>query len=259
MPGRTDWPRWAAWWRASFTRWAIPLNFLRGGVAEVDRGLRELTADLDPSNRSRDWLGRSQRALELVRGGCEQIDRIIQNLRGYVRRDPPPPEVTDVVAVLHATLTLLDGTLREGGVELVIEWQPVPAVLFIPGQLGQVADQPDRQRVRGDAGWRAIVHRLPYEAGLVQISLRDSGPGVSVGLRDNIFEPFVSGRTGGDNAGLGLYVSHEIVTHNGGALWLAERREGSGEGATFGLSLPPATGIAGRVAHVPCALSTDSR
>jgi signal transduction histidine kinase len=217
-----------------------PLNFLRGGVAEIDRGLRELAGEREPSGPSRDALARSRRALDLVRGGCEQIDRIIQNLRGYVRRDPPPAEITDVVAVLRATLALLDGTLRDGSVELVTDWQPVPAVLFIPGQLGQVLTNLIVNACEAmPAGGRLSIG-CHYKAGLVQIVLRDTGPGVPLRLRENIFEPFVSGRSGGDNAGLGLYVSHEIVTHNGGTLWLAQRREGTGEGATFGLSLPPA-------------------
>jgi signal transduction histidine kinase len=74
--------------------------------------------------------------------------------------------------------------------------------------------------------------------------VRDSGPGVPPELRERIFEPFVSGRAGAENAGLGLYVCHEIVTHNGGSLRLAERGDaqddGDGDGATFYLSLPPA-------------------
>ncbi len=236
-----------------------PLNFLRGGVAEIDRGLASLSATLDASgpvsgSAAEDvqrWLGRSQRALALVRGGCEQIDRIVQNLRGYVRRDPPPPEITDVTGVLRATLLLLDETLRDGGVELITDWQPVPPVLFIPGQLGQVltnlivnASQAMPQ------GGRLFVGCRPDEAG-VQIVLRDSGPGVPAELREHIFEPFVSGRAGGDNAGLGLYVCHEIVTHNGGALRLAEPCEGRDEGATFYIDLPAAAAAADSPLRAP--------
>jgi signal transduction histidine kinase len=223
-----------------------PLNFLRGGVAEIDRNLAALNATLAspdpaaafPAEETGPWLGRSQRALALVRGGCEQIDQIVQNLRGYVRRDPPPPELTDVVGVLRSTLSFLDGTLRDGGVELVTDWRPVPPVLFIPGQLGQVMTNLIVNACQAMPQGGRLFVGCGSEAEIVQIIVRDSGPGVPRELRERIFEPFVSGRAGDANAGLGLYVCHEIVTHNGGSLRLAERSEGPDEGATFCLSLP---------------------
>jgi len=229
-----------------------PLNFLRGGVAELERALTRVVAETDggqapgqglgeesppPSRELQRSLGGAQRALALVRGGSERIDQIIQNLRGYVRRDPPPPEVTDVVAVLRATLAFLDTSLRDARVELVTDWQPVPPVLFVPGQLGQVVSNLviNACQAMPDGGTLFIGCR--FEEGAIRIVLRDSGPGVPREVRDHIFEPFVSGRRGGENAGLGLYVCQEIVSRHGGELWLAEPGDGERGGATFCLSL----------------------
>jgi len=54
-------------------------------------------------------------------------------------------------------------------------------------------------------------------AGWLQISVIDNGPGVPLGIRDNIFEPFVTnGKTHG--TGLGLPICRKLVHEHRGRL-----------------------------------------
>jgi signal transduction histidine kinase len=218
-----------------------PLNFLRGGVHELDGRLGRLTEQLGERERTGGpgsvvaMLDGAQRALTLVRTGADRIDRIVRNLRGYVQRDPPPPEPTDVVATLESTLALLDGTLRESGIVVAKEWSAVPAVLCIPGQLGQVFANLVINACEAMPSGGSLFISCRSDGDAVSVVFRDSGPGVPADTRDQIFEPFVTGRPGGHNSGLGLYVCHEIVSHNGGAIWLDAEQ---GPGAVFCVSLP---------------------
>jgi signal transduction histidine kinase len=66
-----------------------------------------------------------------------------------------------------------------------------------------------------------IVEELP--AG-VEVTIADRGPGVPPELRDRLFHPFASGRAGG--VGLGLALSHRIVTLHGGRIRLEDRQGG---------------------------------
>ena len=64
------------------------------------------------------------------------------------------------------------------------------------------------------------------------IRVTDSGPGVPLELRSQLFEPFVSARHGG--IGLGLVSVRDIVNAHGGTLRLLDQ----GPGATFEIELP---------------------
>ncbi len=83
-------------------------------------------------------------------------------------------------------------------------------------------------------------HDSPAEA---VISVKDSGPGISAKDQGHIFERFyrsTGARKGKvDGLGLGLYIAHEIVTQQGGKIWLQSK---PGEGSTFCFSLPLANG-----------------
>jgi signal transduction histidine kinase len=67
--------------------------------------------------------------------------------------------------------------------------------------------------------------------------LADNGPGVAAGIRERVFEPFVThGKKRG--TGLGLAVARRFVEDHGGRLELLPEAEGGARGARFRLALP---------------------
>lgn len=70
----------------------------------------------------------------------------------------------------------------------------------------------------------------------VELSVRDSGPGIEESMLERVFDSFVSTKPSG--LGLGLSISQKIVVAHGGRLW-AERSPAGG--AIFRLTLPVAT------------------
>jgi len=69
----------------------------------------------------------------------------------------------------------------------------------------------------------------------VELSVRDSGPGIEESMLERVFDSFVSTKSSG--LGLGLSISQKIVVAHGGRLWA--ERSASG-GAIFHLTLPVA-------------------
>jgi signal transduction histidine kinase len=63
------------------------------------------------------------------------------------------------------------------------------------------------------------------------LSFSDSGPGIPLEIREQIFEPFFTKREGG--TGLGLAIVKSLVEENGGIITVAD-----GEGARFEIVLP---------------------
>ena len=70
----------------------------------------------------------------------------------------------------------------------------------------------------------------------VEIRVGDNGAGVPAEIHDKIFEPFFTTKTTGSSTGLGLSLSHEIVTQGHGGTLTVESEEG--EGATLIIRLP---------------------
>lgn len=71
------------------------------------------------------------------------------------------------------------------------------------------------------------------KAGHIQISVCDSGPGIDESIKNDLFKPHVTSKTGHD--GLGLTIVHEAVMHLKGALFCEST---SGRGTCFHIELP---------------------
>ena len=82
-------------------------------------------------------------------------------------------------------------------------------------------------------GGRITIYGRDVGGGWVSLRIRDTGPGVDPEIRDKIFEPGVTTKSGG--WGVGLALSRRIVqgVHRGGI----ELLEGT-EGTTFQIRLP---------------------
>ncbi|MFC2003375.1 response regulator [Chloroflexota bacterium] len=72
----------------------------------------------------------------------------------------------------------------------------------------------------------------------IRVSFKDAGPGIPKKNLERIFDPFFTTREVGRGAGLGLSVSHGIVTQHGGKIYA---RSTFGKGATFIVELPVIT------------------
>jgi CheY-like chemotaxis protein len=72
----------------------------------------------------------------------------------------------------------------------------------------------------------------------IRISFKDDGPGIAKENLDKIFDPFFTTREVGQGTGLGLSVSHGIVTGHGGRIYAQSEL---GKGATFFVELPIVT------------------
>jgi signal transduction histidine kinase len=82
---------------------------------------------------------------------------------------------------------------------------------------------------------QVVVKARTDEAGAIEVSVHDSGPGIPKAKIDTIFNPFVTTKSG--RMGFGLTVSRAIVEAHGGRLWLDPETP---SGTTFRFTLPRA-------------------
>src|SRR5262249_4837124 len=79
--------------------------------------------------------------------------------------------------------------------------------------------------------------------GLAELRFIDTGCGMTPEVLENVFEPFFTRSRSGKGTGLGLTISHLIISQHGGQIEASSA--GVGQGDTFTVRLPVAPTEAG--------------
>jgi two-component system sensor histidine kinase ChvG len=216
-----------------------PLTSLRSAVE---------TLPLARSDTSRD------RLLEVIQHDVRRLDRLISDISDASRLDAElmrsSSEPVDLVKLLSALISVFNSVERDDGVKVRLSIpMGLPATaLFINGhdsRLGQVINNlVDNARSFSpkDGEVRLNLRRNKND---IEIAVEDDGPGVPDHALERIFERFYTDRPEeqgfGQNSGLGLSISKQIIEAHGGKLWVENRTNGDDVlGARFVVRLPAA-------------------
>ena len=71
--------------------------------------------------------------------------------------------------------------------------------------------------------------------GLVEIKVKDNGPGIPEEIKEKVFQPFFTTKPTGQGTGLGLSLVYDIIKAHGGTISLESKM---GEGTKFIIQLP---------------------
>lgn len=165
-------------------------------------------------------------SLRVIGDRADSLTRFVATYSQLARVPEPAKKPLDLRALVEATLSTPD----HADVALL----PGPPVLVDAdsGQLDQVLINLLRnaREAMASTGGRIEVELL-QERGIVQLVIRDEGPGVANPA--NLFVPFFTTKPGG--SGVGLALSRQIIEAHGGSIDLANRRDRSGCIATIEL------------------------
>jgi signal transduction histidine kinase len=221
-----------------------------GGVAHefnnlltpIVGGMSVARAALGPDHSLHATLGNLERAGERAAG-------LVRQLLASGRRIELAREPVDLTATIRQVLALLRPTLDR---RITVSFQPSRDawVLADPGQVHQVvlnlclnARDAVAAHAAGPMAISVATRRLaPEETGgrtgeWIELDVSDTGPGIPADVLPRIWEPFFTTKRLGDGSGLGLAVTHGIVTQHGG--WIAVETE-VGRGASFRCAFPAA-------------------
>jgi signal transduction histidine kinase len=70
---------------------------------------------------------------------------------------------------------------------------------------------------------------------MVEIRVKDNGPGIPSEFREKIFQPFFTTKPAGQGTGLGLSISYDILKKHGGEINVVSESE---KGTEFIVRLP---------------------
>jgi signal transduction histidine kinase len=123
----------------------------------------------------------------------------------------------------------------EQGVEIRTEVDPTIELPVEPGRMERVFLNLINNAIEAMPGGGLISISAERNGRSVLVRVDDNGPGIPDGVRERLFQPFVtSGRNG---LGLGLALSRQTVLDHGGDLWVEDPGSGT-TGARFRLRLP---------------------
>jgi two-component system sensor histidine kinase KdpD len=203
-----------------------PIAAVRGAVEALRTG-----ESLPPETR--------EHLLEVIARGADQLGRLADDLLAAARSEVNRLDVTiapcDVAAVASEVVASARAAAPGASIRLEIA-EAVGQAAADRGRLRQVlANLVDNAIVHGGGEVTLEVGEVP---GRVTVAVSDVGPGVPVGERERIFEPYERLAAGGvPGTGLGLHVAHDLVAAMDGTLTVSDT---PGGGATFTVSLPPA-------------------
>jgi two-component system, NtrC family, sensor kinase len=194
------------------------------------------------------------------REGLKRIQKIVKDLRDFVRLDEAEVKEGDLNENITATLALLEGQATARGVSLAQNVAPLPPVTCFAAKINQVLFGLIVNGIEAcDPGGTVTVSSRPGLDESVIIEVADTGRGIDPSVRGRIFDPFFTTKPIGQGTGLGLAISHGIIKSHGGTIEV-ESEPGIGSRFIVRLPLCPPAGNAGRavVARVPFAAQGSS-
>ncbi len=217
-----------------------PLTSLRSAVE---------TLPLAKSEESR------SRLLSIIQHDVKRLDRLISDISDASRLDAELQRQdvakVDFAKLLSTLVGVANEVKRDDGVQVTLRFEGAARSFVVPGhdsRLGQVVDnliENARSFSPPGGSVRVICRRLRNQ---VEVVVDDDGPGVRPDAFEKIFERFYTDRPHqgfGQNSGLGLSISKQIIEAHGGTITV-ENRQGppgpEGEptvlGARFIVRLP---------------------
>ncbi len=181
------------------------------------------------------------RLKSVLQQSAEQAARateIIRHLRDFIAGHDSEKRADDIPEMLRnaVSLALLGIDPPIPAIEMRLS-SVAPSAFFDRVQIEQVVFNLVRNAIEamGDSERRVLTITTRRTAdNMVEISVADTGPGLSPAIRAQLFEPFVTTKAGG--LGVGLSICRVIVEAHGGRLYAEDNPKG---GTVFRFALPP--------------------
>lgn len=177
-------------------------------------------------------------ALEVIQAQALRSRTIVRDLLTYARRDTA--RVRTPVApgpILQSIARAMRPGFSTQGVDFAMEIADSDEALALDRTgFEQVVTNllTNAAHSAGSGGNIRLVSRVKH--GAFEVIVEDNGAGITADVAGRIFEPFFTTKPSGEGTGLGLSLSHEIVTQGHGGTMAVE--DNVGGGATFVITLP---------------------
>lgn len=248
-----------------------PVNFIHGNLIHVERDTNDLISLLHlyqqhyPNPVSAIQTKATEidlfflqedlpKILSSMKMGTDRICQIVLSLRNFSRLDEAEFKVVDIHEGIDSTLMILQNRLKDNplgsAITVIKQYGQLPTIECYPGQLNQVVmnilvnaidaiEEFNARRVseeETEQPGQIIIRTAVFNSKWVHIAIKDNGSGISQSVLQQIFNPFFTTKSVGKGTGMGMSISHQIITEkHGGKL---ECFSQPGAGAEFVIQIP---------------------
>lgn len=248
-----------------------PVNFIHGNVSHASQYAHDLLELLElyqmtyPEPTDDIQEKAEEIDLEFLRGdlpklllsmkvGTDRIGEIVRSLRNFSRLDEAEVKEVDIHEGIDSTLMILQSRLKDKSdrpaIQVIKDYGKLPLIECYAGQLNQVfmnilanaIDALDEQFALNTAAGGTIkpgtitIRTSVLSDHRVAIQIADNGPGMSEETQRRLIDPFFTTKPLGKGTGLGMAISHQVVTekHNG----MLQCISAPGQGTVFVITIP---------------------
>lgn len=159
--------------------------------------------------------------------GAERVRKIVQGLKSFSRVDQAEIQAADINECLESTINIVWNELKYKA-EVKREYGELPKTVCNPQQLNQVFMNLLVNAAQAIEKKGTITVKTWADAGWLNVTVRDTGSGISKEKLPRIFEPFYTTKEVGKGTGLGLSIAYDIVVKNHKGTIEVQSEEGVG-------------------------------
>ncbi|MBF2009357.1 MAG: sensor histidine kinase [Chlorogloeopsis fritschii C42_A2020_084] len=163
--------------------------------------------------------------------GTDRIRQIVLSLRNFSRMDEADSKAVDIHEGIDSTLLILQHRWQDSSaIQVIRDYGSLPLVECYPGQLNQVfmnilanaIDALEEANIkRSDQEIKENPSQITIQTSMmnskwVKIAISDNGTGMTESVRQRIFDPFFTTKSVGKGTGMGMPISHQIITEKHG-------------------------------------------
>lgn len=172
--------------------------------------------------------------LSSMKLGTDRIRQIVLSLRNFSRMDEAEFKAVDIHEGIDNTLLILQHRLKETpahpAIKVIKDYGTLPLVECYAGQLNQVfmnvlvnaidaledsnAKRTDQEIQKNPS--QITIRTSVIQSGWVEIAIADNGVGIPKEIQPRIFDPFFTTKPTGKGTGMGMSISHQIITEKHG-------------------------------------------
>ena len=180
-----------------------------------------------------------QAAVDKAAEETARASAIVRRLRDFIRKRDAVRRCEELGPMLEETVSLALVGVDRWGINVEVRVDPrASAALVDRIQIQQVLLNLIRNAVDAAGGGTRlalVLATVPADGGMIEMSVADTGPGLSAAVREKLFQPFVT--TKRDGMGVGLSICRSIVEAHGGRIWAEDN---PGGGTVFRFTVPDA-------------------
>lgn len=197
-----------------------PIGFISSNLTVAQEYLGELVEKLPADQRDDFLIGDFAQLLEESSAGARRIAAIVADLKTFSNINQEPCQNCDIDALMATAIRLIQAEFGTS-VEIDLVQGDVQSLLGYPARLSQAFFNvlANAAQAVNDKG-NVTVHSRSLEGGAIEVTIYDSGSGMSQEVVERVFEPFFTTRDVGAGTGLGLTVARDVALAHRGSIQL---------------------------------------